>query len=277
MRRKIAGIVLVLVMAFFVNFLPQNVHAEETKNTDEIQVIDKDFNKKKNIRITDEEIYSKTGKYVWLKYKSSADGYLTVTVSDISEDNSGATGYIALYNSTKAQAYSAKTIYYNTSNTKNAYWYKFVFGLQKDMTYYLRVKAETPVKLTRTYTKIKDKSGAAYTSALEVKKNKAKTGLLAAGNSTADWYKITLTKSKKIKAYYKAKTLGKFRISVYSDKNRRLAYYDVGYSTDWQKLTICQYNYSTGKKTAMPAGTYYIKIEKENTKSSGFYKFKWNY
>ncbi len=281
MRKRIAEVVFLLVIIFCAISMPQKIYAdetkktEETKTTEEIKVIDKDFNKKKSIKITEEETYGKSGKYVWLKYKPSADGYLTVTVSDSTEEKSGATGYIALYNSTKTQAYSAKTIYYNTKNAKNAYWHKFIFGLQKDQTYYLRVKAETPVKLTRTYKKISDKSGAMLSSALELKKKKTKTGLLLAGNATADWYKITLKKNQKIKLYYNTKTFGNFRISLYSAANRKLTSYNVGYTPELQKLTICQYNYSTRKKTAMAAGTYYIKIEKANAKSSGYYKIKW--
>ena len=258
---------IVILLFFLLLMIPQRGFAAET-------VTDKDFNKNKQVKISAENTYEKTGKYTWIKYQPSADGYLTVTASDITDDASGATGYITLYNSTKSQAYSSKTIYYNTKNTKNAYWYKSIFGMQKDQIYYLRIKSETPVKLTRVFKKVNDKSAAMRTAGTVLKKNKTRTGLIPAGTAAADWYKVTLTKNQKLKIYYNAKTFGAFRISIYS-ANRHLGSYNVSYTSKQQKLTICQYNYSTGKKIPMNAGTYYIKIEKANSQSSGYYKLKW--
>jgi len=246
--------------------LSQNVYAEDT-NTD------KDFNKKKSISISKKETYAASKKYVWIKYQATEDGYLTIEAKDTTKEGTGATGYIALYNSTKTSAYSSKNIYYNT-NSSNAYWTKNVFGVMKDQTYYFRVKAETPVSLVRTFTKTNDKSGALRTSGYQIKKKKAVTGLLPAGSSTVDWYKISLTNDQKIRLYYTVKSYGKFRISIHTE-NQRLASYTTSYTAKQQKLTISRYKYSTGKKLPMQKGTYYIKVEKVNSQSSGYYKLKW--
>lgn len=264
--RRILGCMFICMLMGVILSFSHAVYADET-------TVEKDFNKKKSVSITKKETYSASGKYVWIKYQPTEDGYLTVEAKDDSVDNSGATGYIALFNSTKSTAYSTKNIYYNTKSAK-AYWTQNVFGLQKDQVYYLRVKAESPVTLTRTYTKVDDKSGTLRTAGYKLKKKKSVTGLITAGSSVADWYTITLKKKQKIRLYYNTKTYGGFKISIYTN-NRCLGSYTTSYTEKQQKLTISQYKYSTGKKLPMAAGTYYIKVEKVNSKSSGYYKLKW--
>ena len=235
---------------------------------------DGNFNKSKAITITDKKCYKATKKYTWIKYKPSADGYLTIKASDISGGDTAAKGYLTLYDSAKSNALSSKSIFYNTKNSKNPYWYKITFGLQKNQVYYIRVKALNGVKLSYSYKKVNDKSGSSQAKALSVKKDKAKTGLIPAGSTNGDWYKIKISKKQKIKLYYKAKTSGSFRISIYSG-NKRLGSRNVYYTDGYQKMTICQKNSSTGKTSGMNAGEYYLKIEKANSLSSGYYVIKW--
>lgn len=245
--------------------IPGNASAADAKEYD--------FNKNKKIVITEQETYHASGDYSWVKYKPSANGYVTIQASDISPDKSGAKGYLTLYDSTKGQALSSKSIYYNTKNTKNPYWYQITFGLQKNQIYYFRVKANQPVKLTAVFKKVNDKSGEIRTKAPELKKNKAKTGLVTTGNLLSGWYKIKLNKKQKLQLYYNVKTRGTFRISVYAG-TRRLGSRNIYHTSKQQKMTI-YYKQPNGKAVGLDAGTYYIKIERANAFSSGYYTVKW--
>ncbi len=255
---------IVLTVLCFLCMLPQKVSAKEAS-----------FTKNSSVTISESESYAASGSYTWIKYKASADGYLKVQASALEGSTDGAKGYIALYDSTKAKLLSSKTIFYNTTYSSNPYWCKFYFGLSKGQTYYLRIKAENGVKLLRSFQKVSDKSGALQTSALTLKKNTSKTGLIPAGVVNTDWYQIKLTKKQKIRLYYNAKTSGSFKISIYSG-TKCIGTRNVYFTSELKKLTLCQYQKSTGKTTGMEKGVYYVKIERTDTTSSGYYKLKWN-
>lgn len=252
-----------LLVLCFLCILPQKISAKEAN-----------FTKNSSVTISQAECYATSGSYTWIQYKASADGYLTVQASDLSSGTEPAKGYIALYNSTRTTLLSPKTIFYNTTYSKNPYWCKFQFGLLKGQTYYLRIKAENAVKLSCSFKKVSDKSGALQTNALTLKKDKKKTGLIPAGVSNADWYKLKLTKKQKIRLYYNAKTSGSFRISIYSEA-KCVGTKTVYYTSGEKKLTLCQYQKSTDKTSGMEKGTYYVKIERADATSSGYYTIKW--
>lgn len=248
--------------------LPKTVFAADTEYN---------FNKKKTVSITEKNCYAESGNSTWLEYKPSADGYLTVRMKTPKGAAEFSKGYIALFNSTKRMILSSKTIFYHTVTSDNPYWSRIVFGLKKGQTYYIRVRSENAVNISRKFTKVKDKSGTVQTKALNLKRNKAKTGLIPAGTYNADWYKITLTKKQKIRLYYNAKTSGTnscFKLSVYFGKRLR-AVKNMYYTVSEQRFTLCRYDPSTRKTSSLEAGTYYIKIERANSTSSGYYKLKW--
>ena len=253
--------IFLLVLCFLCIF-PQTVSAK-----------DKNLNKNSSITLSDSESYTSSESYTWMQYKAPADGYLTITVADAASSSDHAKGYLALYNSTKATLLSSKNIFYNTTYSNNAYWQQFTFGMVKGQTYYLRVKPENAVKISRSFKKVTDKSGALQSAALTLKKNKAKTGLMPAGVSNTDWYQLTLTKKQKIRLYYKAKTNGCYKLSVYSG-SKCIGTRNVYYTSGQKKLTICQYQKSTGKTFGMEKGIYYVKIEKADTLTSGYYTLK---
>lgn len=249
-----------------------------TGKTQEQKIKDKSFNKHKTITIGEEETFNRVKEYIWISYRPKYDGYLTI--QNVNVGNIPANGYLALYNKTKSYVMSSKSISYSgkyASNEKTAeYWTRNIFGLKKGETYFIRVKAFTPVTLKSSFKKVVDKSGALQSKALNVKKNKTKTGLIPAGGTTPDWYKFTLTKAQKIKLYYNIRTKGSFQISLYSGR-RRLAS-KVLSTQGAQKMTIArQKTDAKGKRTthAMEKGTYYIKIEPVNSLSSGYYTLMW--
>lgn len=239
--------------------------AEKTKPTE------KTFGSKKSVTIQEAETYPKTGEYIWISYKAKADGCLTIQASGVNKKN--ARGSIALYDEKKARALSAKTIAYHTDGGED-YWCKTSFGVKGKQRYFIRVKAMNPVKISYSFQKIKDVSGAKKAKAYSLKKDKSKTGLFIAGEQKADWYKIKLPKEQKINLSFQIKTKGNFRVTIYSDK------YCIGtrtfsYSSGTRKMTLYRYNPKTKKKKGMEKGTYYIKMEKENETSSGVYNLKW--
>lgn len=256
---------MMLLVVCILCMISQNVDAAEKEY---------DFNKKKTITIKAKDTFTKSGSYSWLKYTPSADGYIKIQVSALEEGDADAKGYIALYDSAKTNLFSSKSIYYNTAHTDNAYWHTFTFGLQAKQTYYFRIKAENAVKLTRKFTKTKDKSGDLRSTALEIKKNKYKTGLIPAGISNTDWYVLHLIKKQKIKLYYQAKTSGSFRITVYMG-DTQIGTRRIYYTSGEKKITFSQYLTTSKKKVGMDPGTYYIRVERADSMSSGYYKIKW--
>ena len=267
-KRKIGG---VLAIFFLLFMLPQMAFAADKEKQKEKEY---NFNEEKTVVISEEKSYAVSDEYTWLKYKSSADGCLTVQVSDPDGTQGGARGYIALYNSTKSRALSPNTIFYNTAHTAKNIWRTFTFGLSKGQEYYLRIRAENAVQITRKFTKIKDVSGISRAKAKKLNKNKARTGLIPANSSAADWYRIDLAKKQKIGLYYSANTTGSFKMTVFAGK-RRLGSRNISY-TAGQKVTIMQSEGQNDKKKGMPPGKYYIKMEQANALASGSYKLKWN-
>lgn len=255
-----------------------NNNSTSAGKTQEQKIKDKSFNKHKNITIQENETYNKVKDYIWISYQPKYDGYLTI--QNVNAGNVPANGYLALYNKTKGIVLSSKSIAYSGkygSSKKTAeYWTKNVFGLKKGETYFIRVKAFTPVTLKSSFKRVTDKSGALQSKALNIKKNKTKTGLIPAGGTTPDWYKLTLKKNQKIQLYYNIHTKGSFQLSLYSGR-RRLGS-KVLSTQGAQKMTISrQVTDSKGKKTtkAMNKGTYYIKMEPANSLANGYYTLKW--
>lgn len=260
------NLIRMLVIAGFLCMVPLDVPAASKAKEPE-----HDFNKEKSVSISAEKSYAETEKYTWLKYKAAADGYLTVEVSDLGE-GMHAKGYLALYDSTRTKLLSSSSIFYNTANREKSYWYKFTFGMLKGQEYNIRIRSENAVKLTRTFTKLKDPSGPSRIKAAKLKKNKSKKGFVPAGSFKADWYQVNLTKRQKLRLYYSARTNGCFKLTIYMG-TKRLGVQKIR-NTAGQKIILSLK--SGTKRTGLNAGKYYLKVERENTMSSGYYKIKWN-
>ncbi|MCI9418174.1 MAG: hypothetical protein HFI82_12365 [Eubacterium sp.] len=263
MGKNVRRYVLIAAIAVLC-MLPQKILAQNTEY---------DLNQNKTVTIAQKDSYADSGNYTWLKYTPKADGRLTITLSDPEYAAQNAKGYIALYNGTKTRILSSKSIFYNTQNSNHAFWNEIAFGLQKGQSYYIRIKGDSGVKITRTFSKIKNKAGSLKSKAVTIKKNKFKSGIIPAGVSTADWYKVKLTKKQKIRIYYNIKSRGTFKISFYSG-SQLYASQNVSYTAKQKKFTI--YLEVSQKQTGLQPGVYYIKIERADSGSSGSYKIKWN-
>lgn len=266
MGRKYCKGILFALICIFCTF-PQTLFAAENEK-------EYDFNKNDRITITKEESYAVSGQYTWLKYVPSEDGCLIVQMSTPEGSVEDATGYIALFNSSKSSILSSKTIFYNTTHKNNPFWHEFTFGLRKDQTYYIQIRGDNGAAVSGTFKKIDDKSGSSKAKAKVIKKNKTKTGLIPAGVSETDWYKIKLPKQKKLHIYYQAKTSGSFKMTIYQGKNL-IGSRNIYYTSGEKKITLYQYSKTTNKKSGLKKGNYFVTIERTNSASSGYYQIKW--
>lgn len=197
----------------------------------------------------------------YVKIRPTVDGYITITLYKGTNYDDG--GYITLMSNGKViseEEYISAT---------SRYSYKVVFGVKKNTTYYLKVRSlEGKAAIRYIQTKVSEKSGKTKAKAVALKKNKAVNGTIVAGSSEADWYKVKLTKSQKLKLYTTANASGTIKMQLYYSNGKKFVgentvAYDINQKathTTWSKL----------KK-----GTYYIKIYGSNTKSSGNYSLKW--
>ncbi|MCB6993098.1 hypothetical protein LI177_06320 [bacterium 210820-DFI.6.37] len=187
----------------------------------------------------------------YFKFKAVQTGYLKVQSTDY--------GKVTLCNS-KKKALS------NATSTS----YAPTYGVKKGTTYYVKVAAnyssEGGYQLTVTNSKITEKSGTKKSKAVTIKKKATKKGTIIAGSSQADWYKFKLTGKKTVKITMKGATNDKLKVIVYKGSKKIGSAKTFSYTT--KTLTLK----SSGK---WPKGTYYIKVYRANSKSSGWYSLKW--
>ena len=198
-----------------------------------------------------------TGKaYHYIKYKAGVTGYVTLNATG------SQSAYLTLCNSSR-KALSSEDWIYGSSSTSN----RVAYGVKKGQTYYIKIKSShNPFKLGLRETAVKEKSGSSKKKAVAVKANKTVKGSIQAGSKTADWYKIKVTKRKNVTITLKGSTNDKLQASVYTASGRNIgstSMYDYGYGRSLK---------SVGK---LSKGTYYIKIVRGNSKSSGYYSLKW--
>lgn len=201
---------------------------------------------------------------IYVKIKPNKTGYITVT------DYNGS-AYLTLCN--KKQKAVSDQVYMSSSSSS----YKTaVFGVKKNETYYLKVNSNYPVKMKYKVTGVSDKSGSKPSKAKAIKKGKTAGGVITAGDSTADYYKVTLSKAQTLSLTMKGKlSSGGYNVEVYSNK-KCTKKYRMGSSTYNyynSKLTLKS---TSSNKNKLSKGTYYIKITRKNSKSNGYYSIKWN-
>lgn len=203
---------------------------------------------------------SKQNNYV--KIRPTVDGYVTVNL--YKGTNYDYSGDITLLNSSAKAISETEWVY-----AANSDYYKAVFAVKKNTTYYLRltgVNGKTAIRYTQT--RVAEKSGATKAKAVTVSRNKAISGTLTAGSNQADWYKVKLTKKQVLKMYTTANCSGKMKLQVYYSNGKKLGWdQTVAYSIN-QKGEF----YST---TKLAKGTYYIKIYKYDSLTTGNYTLKW--
>lgn len=230
---------------------------------------DDNFNYHSTVDIPDQESYPVTGQYKWIRYRAPKDGYITVKASYGSKKYTYSLGYWRLYDSKKKTALSADKISYTTQSGTDAYARTSYFGVKKGKTYYLRVQAYDGVKISCRFKQVKEQSASSRKKAKTLKKSKTVTGIVLPKDKTKDWYKIRLSKAQKIRLYYKIRSDGRFKLSLYSGSGAKLCSGTYGYAAQVRQININQ----NGQK--LNPGTYYFKWEPADSYSCGYYTVKW--
>lgn len=205
--------------------------------------------------------YTVSGKDMYIKYQAKAAGYITIAPKVGS-------GYVTLCNSKKKELSGQKTLNANTSDASSK---KVTYGVTKG-TYYIKVKTyDLQFSLNMKLTKVSEKSGASKSNARTISAKKTYKGTIVAGKQTVDWYKFKLTKSSKVTIDFNGSTNSRFKITVYKG-SKNMGSSDA---SDDFKVKLQSVRQFTSKRVKFAKGTYYVKVERANTQSSGYYSLKW--
>lgn len=187
----------------------------------------------------------------YFKYKATQSGYLKVLESE---------GYDKITLCDSSQKALSGTTYAKYAPT---------YGVKKDKTYYIKVSAgynsDGGYQMKISNGKISEKSGTKKSRAVTLKKKTTKKGYILAGSSQADWYKFNLTGKKTVKITVKGATNDNLKVAVYKG-GKKIGTKTFYYNTKTLTLT------SIGKWSK---GTYYIKVYRGNSQSSGWYSLYW--
>ncbi len=177
--------------------------------------------------------------------------------------------YVTLCNY-KKQALSKEVFVSSYSGSKSV-----VFAVNKNTTYYFKVNSSSGSRfaLKTSFTTVSEKSGSKVSKAVSIKKGKTAKGLILPGSSTKDYYKIVVSKSQKVSLKFTGKACtGTIRINVYSDKKLKR----------WVGTVYCNgASYSTTRRvytlgsSKLRKGTYYIQVERSDSKTNGYYSIQW--
>lgn len=246
---------------------------------------------KSSVTISDDDCTYFTKNITYIKLKPTTTGYVSIKLSDKSNlvgATSGAPvpafGSIALCSNNKKNISTFEK--YDTTAGDPSWHSTRTFGVKKGKTYYVAVNSTGGVQVTATIKKATKGSNNSKGKAKKLPVNKKVNGLILAGENKADWYKISVTKQKQVKITLTGKTNGDtdyngIKFTFYK-KNGKTKYTSnasdhvspVNPSTWYQALKINPY---TRQEFGIDKGTYYIKVERYNKTSSGFYTLKWQY
>lgn len=152
------------------------------------------------------------------------------------------------------------------------YPYPLTFGVQKGKTYYLRILAgetqDRPHRIRLTNSEVKEKSGVSRKKAVSVKRNKTVKGYILPGKKTGDWYKVKVTKTRKVKFFVRNRFSDQCYFDIYNKRGKKLK--------TTQKISKSDGGVrSKTKYTRLTKGTYYIKVYNKTKGDSGYYELKW--
>lgn len=197
----------------------------------------------------------------YFKYVAKSNGYVTFEL--FKDDNSifDTSMYVEICNSGKKSLSRQNYLY-----TQDA---SIVFGVKKGVTYYFKVTGASELIAVRCTEKaVTEKSGTSRKKAKTLKQNKNTSGTIVAGDKTADWYKIKVTKSKKLTFKVSGSCSGSFKLTLYKSNGKKWA-------TGTTMINDVNDSDSIKTNKKVTKGTYYIKVERSDSLSSGYYTLKW--
>lgn len=223
----------------------------------------------------------------WIKFKPSVTGYVTLTFSSISQQFADTYGTIQICNN-KKKAIGMVENWQNAIGSSKAATSR-TYGVEKGKTYYFKVVCEGGTSIKAKVTKVTKSKANSKAKAKNLTKGKAVKGVIPANSSKADWYKIKLTKSAKLRLIYTAQTNGVMASGNYlaAAGGIKFTFYDKDgkvWGSAISNLTpyspeggwdISLVSSRTGSEHDIPTGTYWIKVERINKNSCGMYTVKW--
>lgn len=234
-----------------------------------------------SVTLTDDDVWNANAGTVaqYIKFKATNTGYVTIKMQNASALDY-AYGYITFCDS-KKKALNSANEKWDTSYDKAAY-YTRSFGVKKGKTYYVKIESLYGVKVTATFKKVTKSSNSSKAKAKTLKAKTTAKGVIIAGEKSVDWYKIKVSGNKKIQLSYTAKTNGdtdyngiKVTLCTKNGKPYKSSDWVSAWTpSSWYKAF--RTNSLTGQQVGVADGTYYIKVERYNKTSSGYYTLKWN-
>lgn len=171
-----------------------------------------------------------------------------------------AKGTFCLFDSRKKTAFSDNSDYSTAESSDVSY------GVKKGAVYYLRVKPIGAVKLRCKFTKVSESSGDQKSNARILEKDQQIKGVIPAGDSACDWYRIIIAKKQVLHLYYSGITNEKIKFTISGKFLRTANRYVV------KGKIQTGHSYSLER---LQCGSYYIKVEKNSEQASGYYTLKW--
>ena len=200
-------------------------------------------------------VYSRNcGQYFYLKVVPDVTGTLTVSVSPSKFGN------LTLCDGKKKALSSVQQL--DFGNDK-----KFIYGVQKKKTYYLRLESKDAVTLKYAAKAYKDTGATDRSKGTVLSQSKLYKGLIYAGRSTESWYRFKTKKSQIISLDMKGFSYEGIQVNVYDKNYNELMDYTI--------YTDINGTASINTGVAYPADLYYICVKRVDPLSSGWYSLKW--
>lgn len=252
--------------------------------TDTVKANDFSFKGKgtSTVTITDEQCTYLSGVESYISFKPGVTGYVTVTASNSSVLADFTMGDITLCNG-KKQPLSQSDVYSTAPQYSKACYHTMTYGVQKGKQYYFKVNSDAGVTLKATVKAQKKTGGKTRKKAKTIAKNKAMKGVIIAGDKKAEWFKIKVTKKQKVKLTLTAKSNGNnayngIKVSFYDKKGKLWtsdSYLIANRFITKDAMTFQMIERYSRKTSGIAPGTYFIKVERYNNTSSGYYQIKW--
>ena len=213
--------------------------------------------------------YTNSQKTVYHQITLDKDSVIYVTGSSFSLTSGTISGItITLYNSNKNEVCPSDYLY--EGNSYGSYY------VLKKGTYYVGSNDSSLYQLIYTAVNAKKaKAGTSKAKAVTLKKGKQITNALFTGDAAnkAQWYKVRLTKKSKIKFITGGygNNLGYYNLEIIPASKKLII------TNSKANITVNETTHKLRTRDKLPAGTYYIKINKPNKNDGVYYSLKVNY